>query len=94
MAGDLERQQQSEQFRVYDPPSLPDKPSFPKKTYFAGGGLGGGFALGLGILYLIALNDKSMYSERDVEVALKLPVLGVIPTFDVIASSVQRTARS
>jgi len=94
VAGDLERQQQSEQFRVYDPPSLPDKPSFPKKTYFAGGGLGGGFALGLGILYLIALNDKSMYSERDVEVALKLPVLGVIPTFDVIASSVQRTARS
>ena len=93
VAGDLERQQQSEQFRVYDPPSLPDKPSFPKKTNFAGGGLGGGFALGLGILYLIAINDKSMYTERDVEVALKLPVLGLIPTFDVTASNAQRTAR-
>ena len=34
VAGDLESQQQSEQFRVYDPPSLPDQPSFPKKVHF------------------------------------------------------------
>lgn len=93
VAGDLVKQQQSEQFRVYDPPSLPDKPSFPKKTYFAGGGLGGGFALGLAILYLIAITDKSMYTERDVEVALKLPVLGLLPTMDVTVNHAQRAAR-
>ena len=93
VAGDLVKQQQSEQFRVYDPPSLPDKPSFPKKTYFAGGGLGGGFALGLGILYLIAITDKSMYNEHDVEVALKLPVLGLLPTMDLTMSNAQRASR-
>ncbi len=92
VAGDLESQQQSEQFRVYDPPSLPDKPSFPKKTYFAGSGLGGGFALGLGILYLIAASDKSLYTERDVEVALKLPVLALVPTLDVATGKVGTTA--
>jgi len=82
MATDLEHQQESEQFRVLDPPSLPNKPSFPKKTYFAGGGLGAGLMLGLGIMYLIALTDKSMHTERDVELALKLPVLTVVPKLE------------
>jgi polysaccharide chain length determinant protein (PEP-CTERM system associated) len=79
MARDLQHQQEGEQFRVLDPPSLPDKPSFPKKPYFLGGGVGGGFALGLGILALIAFNDRSINTERDVELCLQLPVLGLIP---------------
>jgi polysaccharide chain length determinant protein (PEP-CTERM system associated) len=83
MAKDLQHQQEGEQFRVLDPPSLPDKPSFPKKPYFLGGGLGAGFALGLGILALIAFSDKSIYTERDVELCLKLPVLGLIPNLKV-----------
>ena len=82
MATDLEHQQQSEQFRVLDPPSLPDKPSFPKRTYFAGGGLGAGLALALAIMYLIALLDKSMHTERDVEVCLNMPVLTTVPLLD------------
>jgi protein tyrosine kinase modulator len=82
VAGDLESQRESEQFRVYDPPSLPDKPSFPKKLNFAGGGLGGGLALGLGILFLISISDKSMHTEHDVELALKLPVLARVRTLD------------
>jgi len=84
VAGDLESQQQSEQFRVYDPPSLPDRPSFPKKVYFAGGGFAGGLALGLAILYLIAISDKSMHTERDVELALKLPVLALVPVLEAL----------
>src|SRR5207249_3130051 len=87
VAGDLESQQQSEQFRVYDPPSLPDRPSFPKKVYFAGGGLSGGLALGLALLYLIAIGDKSMHTERDVELALKLPVLALVPVLEALRPS-------
>lgn len=83
MASDLEHQQQSEQFRVLDPPSLPLKPSFPKIPVFGGAGLGAGFVLGLGILYLLAAADKSMHSERDVEQCLKLPVLAIVPTLDI-----------
>jgi len=70
---------------VYDPPSLPDRPSFPKKVYFAGGGLSGGLALALALLYLIAMGDKSMHTERDVELALKLPVLALVPVLEALS---------
>jgi len=89
MVGELESKQQSETFRVLDPPSLPLSPSFPRKIVFLGGGLAGGLALGIGILYLVALTDKAMYTERDVEVCLKLPVLTLIPGQDPMAAGVR-----
>jgi polysaccharide chain length determinant protein (PEP-CTERM system associated) len=79
MATDLEHQQESEQFRVLDPPSLPSEPSFPKKKFFLGGGLGAGLVLGLGILYLMAIIDKSLHTEKEIEMYLKLPVLASVP---------------
>jgi len=85
MATDLEHEQQGENFRVLDAPSLPSTPSFPKKIVFVGGSLGAGLALSLGILYLLAVSDKAMYSERDVELCMKLPVLTTVPSFDVRA---------
>jgi polysaccharide chain length determinant protein (PEP-CTERM system associated) len=94
VAGDLESQQGSEQFRVYDPPSLPDRPSFPKKVYFAGGGLGGGLALGLTILYSITIGDKSMHTERDVELALKLPVLAFVPVLEALSQGRSEAPRN
>jgi polysaccharide chain length determinant protein (PEP-CTERM system associated) len=94
MATDLEHKQQGETFRVQDAPSLPSKPSFPKKTIFAGGGFAVGFVLSLGILYLLALMDKSMYTERDVEISLKLPVLASVPSFDVLGQGYILQARN
>jgi len=85
MATDLEHEQQGESFKVLDAPSLPSTPSFPKKSIFVGGSLGAGLALSLGILYLLAVSDKAMYSERDVELCMKLPVLTSVPSFDVRA---------
>ena len=85
MATDLEHEQQGENFRVLDSPSLPSTPSFPKKIVFVGGSLGAGLALSIGILYLLAVSDKAMYSERDVELCMKLPVLTTVPSFDVRA---------
>lgn len=76
---DLNRQQQGEQFHVLDAPSLPMTPSFPKKPVFAGLGAGGGLALGLAILYLLAALDGSMHNEQDVEACLKVPVLAMVP---------------
>jgi polysaccharide chain length determinant protein (PEP-CTERM system associated) len=84
MASDLEHQQESEQFRVLDPPSLPDKPSFPRRSHFVGGGAGVGLALAFGVMYLMALTDKSMYSQRDVEVGLSLPVLAILPKVEMM----------
>jgi polysaccharide chain length determinant protein (PEP-CTERM system associated) len=79
MSTDLEKSQQSEQFQVLDPANLPDKPSFPKKPLFIGGGFGAGLVLGLGLTLLLEMQDTSMRSERDVEVVLRLPVLAMIP---------------
>jgi uncharacterized protein involved in exopolysaccharide biosynthesis len=91
MATDLEHQQESEQFRVLDPPSLPSEPSFPKKPLFAGGGLGAGLALSLALLYLLAMSDKSMHTERDVELALKLPVLALVPSLELAGTGATRS---
>jgi len=77
---DLNRRQEGEQFRVLDAPSLPMTPSFPKKTMFAGAGFGGGLALGLSILFLLAALDRSMHTEHDVEVCMRLPVLAIVPS--------------
>jgi len=69
---------------------LPTSPSFPNKLYFTGGGLGLGLVLSFGIMYALAMADKSMYSERDVEACLKVPVLTIVPNLDV--TSIQNVA--
>jgi polysaccharide chain length determinant protein (PEP-CTERM system associated) len=79
MATNLERRQQGEQFRVMDPPDLPETPSYPNRPLFAGGGLGVGLALGIGITLLLEFQDKSLRTEDDVEHFLGLPTLATVP---------------
>jgi polysaccharide chain length determinant protein (PEP-CTERM system associated) len=79
IATDLESEKASEVFRVLDPPSFPLSPSFPKPLMFIGGGFAAGLALAVGILYLLAMLDQALYTERDVENCLKIPVLVSLP---------------
>jgi protein tyrosine kinase modulator len=85
MATDLDRHQQGEQFKILDPANLPDQPSFPNRPAFALGGLGGGLALGLAIAFLLEARDTSFRTERDVEFALRLPVLAMVPSIELMA---------
>lgn len=94
MSGDLNREQQGEQFRVLDPANLPDKPSFPNRPFFAAGGLAGGLALGLGLAFLLEMQDTSIRNERDIEFALRLPVLAMIPSLDSISNKKANQAAS
>jgi protein tyrosine kinase modulator len=95
MATDLQRERQGEQFSVLDPANLPDSPSFPSVPKFVVGGVGGGLALGFGLAFLLEMQDTSMRSERDVEFALRLPVLAMIPAVDAeLGKGAGRRARS
>jgi protein tyrosine kinase modulator len=79
MATRLQQAQQGEQFRVMDPPNLPEKPSYPNRQTFAGAGLGFGLALGLGLTLLFEFRDKTLRTENDIEHFLGLPTLAMVP---------------
>jgi len=79
MQTDMERRQQGEQMRLLNPASLPDWPSFPNRLTFAGGGLGAGLVLGLGLAIWLEMRDKAIRTEQDVLAALELPTLVSVP---------------
>ena len=79
MQTDMERRQQGEQMRLLNPANLPDKPSFPNRWLFAGGGLGAGLGLGMILTLWLELRDKAIRSEQDVLAVLELPLLASVP---------------
>ncbi len=92
MATNLERKQEGEQYRVLDPANLPDKPSFPNRPLFALDGFFGGLALGLGLAFFLEMKDSSLKTERDVEFALHLPVLAMVPEIETMSLKQGKTA--
>jgi polysaccharide chain length determinant protein (PEP-CTERM system associated) len=79
LATSLEHQQQGEQFRIVDPPSLPDKPSSPNHLWFSMGGLIAGICLGLGLAAILELTDVRVRQEKDLEGIVPVRVLVGIP---------------
>ncbi len=79
LATSLERQQQGAQFRVVDPPSLPDKPSFPDRFKFSMGAIGAGLALAVLFGFGSEVLDDRIRSEQALTEAVNLPVLCEIP---------------
>jgi len=92
MATELEHRQQGEQFRVLDPPSLPERPSFPNRPLLGLGGLGAGLVLGLGLVQVAEWRDKSMRTKQDIEMHLGVPTLALIPWAN--RTSVSKNGRS
>jgi len=79
MATNLEKRQQGEQFRMIDPPSLPQKPYFPDRLQFSLAGLGLGFALGVGLVILSELLAPRLYGEEELQAILSGPPVVAIP---------------
>jgi polysaccharide chain length determinant protein (PEP-CTERM system associated) len=82
MVSDMNHQTESAEFRILDSANLPEAPSFPNPMYFSLGGLGAGLALGLVIIALRELRDKTLRTEEDVEFFLQLPTLANIPSVE------------
>jgi succinoglycan biosynthesis transport protein ExoP len=79
LATSLEQRQQGEQFRIIDPPSLPEKPSAPNRLMFSLGGLVAGILLGLGLVFGLELMDVRIRQEKDLEGIVAARVLVGIP---------------
>jgi len=78
----LQRRQQGEQFKLLDPAGYPDHPTFPNPQLFAAVGFAGGLFLGVALALLLELRDKSLRTESDVELLLKLPILAMVPVIE------------
>ena len=79
LATSLERRQQGEQFRIIDPPSLPDKPSSPNHLLVSLVGLALGVGIGLGLATLLELTNVRVWHEKDLEGLVPGRVLVGIP---------------
>jgi protein tyrosine kinase modulator len=79
LATNLERQQQGAQFRMVDPPSLPDKASFPDRFKFSLAGVAVGLLLAVVFGVGLEFVDDRIRSERELTEATTLPVLVEIP---------------
>jgi succinoglycan biosynthesis transport protein ExoP len=79
LATSLEQRQQGEQFRIIDPPSLPDKPSSPNHFRVSFIGLVLGIGIGLGFAALLELTNARVWHEKDLEGLVPGRVLVGIP---------------
>lgn len=79
VAENLETRQKSEQFRILDPPNLPQKPVKPNRLRIIAMGLALGLGAGVGLAFAVDYMDRTFKRVEDIKAALSIPVLGVIP---------------
>jgi polysaccharide chain length determinant protein (PEP-CTERM system associated) len=79
MAASLEQRQIGEQFRILDPPRVPQKPFSPNRPRINMMGAAAGLGIGLALLGLAWFSDSTMRSEADVLGAIDLPVMALLP---------------
>jgi polysaccharide biosynthesis transport protein len=83
LATSLQERQQGQQFRVLDPPSLPDKPSAPNHLMLSLGGLLVGAILGVGLAIVLEMANDLVRSQEDIEELLPICVLVGVPHVNV-----------
>jgi len=79
MATNLEKRQEGEQFRIIDPPNLPEKPYSPNRLKFSLLGLIAGIVLSSGLTALIEMTDARVNTEDDLLTVTPVPILVAIP---------------
>ena len=82
IAANLERRQIGEQFKLIEPPRIPERPFSPNRPLIWLLGAAAGLGLGLGLTALLEYRESSFRTEEDITTALALPVLALIPRMD------------
>jgi polysaccharide chain length determinant protein (PEP-CTERM system associated) len=91
MATNLEKRQQGEQFRVLDPPNLPQKPYSPNRFKLNLIGLVAGLLLGFVSLAGSDMLDERIYSKEELQKIVTAPVLSEIPPLLTIMEDYQES---
>jgi succinoglycan biosynthesis transport protein ExoP len=77
----VEEQQEGQQFRLVDPPTLPARPSKPQRFKISLGGIATGALLGLALAFLRDVRDRSFHSEKSMSERFTLPMVLSVPLF-------------
>ena len=93
LATNLEQRQKGEQFRILDPPSLPNKPSAPNHFKASLAGMALGIAVGLGIAALLEFTDVRVRKEKDLVGIVPVSVLVGIPHLSTPSETRSRVLR-
>lgn len=91
IAENLEKRQQSEQFKVLDTARLPTAPWKPNRLRLLLVGMGAGLAVGAGAIFATVFFDPTFRNPEDVERLTGLPVLATIPFL--VTTAEQHTQR-
>ncbi len=87
----LEENQEGQQFRLIDPPTLPIRPSGPKRLQIALGGMLVGILLGVALAFLMEMLDTSFHDEKTLSQTFPLPMVLGLPS--VFTPAEQRSSR-
>jgi succinoglycan biosynthesis transport protein ExoP len=94
MATDLEKTQQSEHFRMLDPPNLPSKPYKPKRLRLCGLGVIVGLVFGGAAAFGREKMSGKVYTEREIKKLLPFEVMSEIPCIETPEEQVAHRRRS
>jgi polysaccharide chain length determinant protein (PEP-CTERM system associated) len=79
VAANMERRQVSEQFRIVDPPRVPEQPYSPDRLRLTMLGAASGLGLAVLLIGILEYRDSTFRTDQDLIQALALPVVAVVP---------------
>lgn len=79
VAANMERRQVSEQFRIADPPRVPEQPYSPDRLRTVMLGAAAGLGLAVLLIGILEYRDTTFRTDQDLIEALALPVVAVVP---------------
>jgi polysaccharide chain length determinant protein (PEP-CTERM system associated) len=80
MATNLEKRREGEQFRMIDPPNLPEKPYWPNRLAFSLAGLALGAAIGTGIGLALEASNPRIYDEAALAEIIEASITAAVPS--------------